>query len=410
MQASFLLRKEKKTVEGLIPIQIVISFNGIRIRKNVPNAKTLIKDWKNNRIKPNLKSEPYNYHVEYNKQLDELENQVKLIYRYALLNNIPITKHYIAEKLEQKHLNNTIQPDFFNAFNEFLDTNRLTKAVGTIKKYNSTLNFIKDFHNETNYSVRFDTINQEFYEQFRDYAFQERNTLNNYFGKLISGTKTFMNWAFERGYHENIDYKKFKTVQNDIEVIYLTMDELMTLYNYTFDSKRLEHVRDFYCFGCFTGLRFSDIKQLRPSNIFDNHIRLNIQKTKSIDHKIPLNNYAKTILKKYEDSVYEPLPSISGQKFNQYVKECCKIVGINKQMNITRYIGQKRIDKVLPKYQLITSHTARKTFVTNSLILGMKEMVVRNITGHKDEASFKKYVEIADDFKNQEMDNTWNKI
>ena len=58
MQASFLLRKEKKTVEGLIPIQIVISFNGIRIRKNVPNAKTLIKDWKNNRIKPNLKSEP----------------------------------------------------------------------------------------------------------------------------------------------------------------------------------------------------------------------------------------------------------------------------------------------------------------------------------------------------------------
>jgi integrase len=59
---------------------------------------------------------------------------------------------------------------------------------------------------------------------------------------------------------------------------------------------------------------------------------------------------------------------------------------------------------------LITSHTARKTFVTNSLVLGMKEMVVRNITGHKDEASFKRYVDIAEDFKQKEMDNTWNKV
>jgi hypothetical protein len=73
-------------------------------------------------------------------------------------------------------------------------------------------------------------------------------------------------------------------------------------------------------------------------------------------------------------------------------------------------VGQKRIDKTLPKYKLITSHTARKTFVTNSLILGMKEMVVRNITGHKKEDSFRKYVKIADDHKQKEMDNTWNKL
>ena len=390
---------------------MLISINGKRIRRNVSQVKTKLKDWKNNRIKPNLSKEPYNYHIEYNKELDEIENKVKLIYRFALLNEIALTEEYVLDKLKDNSFNsNDISHNFFDSFQEFIDTNKNIKAVGTTKKYISTLNFLKDFQNDTNYSIRFDNLNSGFYEKFRDYAFEERNTLNNYFGKLIAGTKTFMTWSHERGYHQNLDYKKFKTIQNTIEVIYLTMDELMTLYNHPFESKRLEHIRDFYCLGCFTGLRFSDLKQLKTSNIYDDHIKLNIQKTKTIDHKIPLNKYALSILEKYRNTLYDPLPKISGQKFNKYIKECCEIVGIDTPINITRYIGKKRIDKVMPKFDLITSHTARKTFVTNSLVLGMKEMVVRNITGHKDDSSFRRYVEIAEDFKKSEMDNTWNKI
>ncbi|WP_367275335.1 tyrosine-type recombinase/integrase [uncultured Christiangramia sp.] len=411
MQVSFTLRKDKITKNGLMPVRMLITSNGERIRKSVHNVKTLGKYWKNERIKPNLKSEKYNYHVEYNKQLDDLENRVKLIFRYALLNDIIADKNYILRQLDNKNFGtNSIAPKFIESFDEFIETNRSSKAEGTIKKYVSTINFIKDFQEYSNYDLSFNNINFDFYEKFRDYAFNERNTLNNYFGRLIAGIKTFMNWAFERNYHENLEFKKFKTVHNTIEVIYLTMDELMKLYKHDFKSKRLEHVRDFYCFGCFTGLRFSDIKQLKPSNIYSDHIRLNIQKTKSIDHKIPLNNFAQAILEKYSDTIYEPLPAISGQKFNKYIKECCEIVEINTQINTTRYIGQRRVDKVQSKHKLITSHTARKTFVTNSLILGMKEMVVRNITGHKDENSFKRYVEIAEDFKKQEMDNTWNKF
>lgn len=411
MQVSFTLRKDKITKSGMMPVRMLITLNGERIRKSVPNVKTLEKYWKNERLKPNLKLEIYNFHVEYNKHLDDLENRVKLIFRYALLNDIAADKNFVINQLENKNFGtNSIAPKFIESFDEFIETNRSSKAEGTIKKYVSTINFIKGFQKYSNYDLSFNNINIDFYERFRDYAFNERNTLNNYFGRLIAGIKTFMNWALERNYHQNIEFQKFKTVHNTIEVIYLTMNELMELYNFDFESKRLEHVRDFYCFGCFTGLRFSDIKQLKPSNIYEDHIRLNIQKTKTIDHKIPLNNFAQAILKKYSDTIYEPLPAISGQKFNKYIKECCEIVEIDTMVNTTRYIGQRRIDSFQPKHQLITSHTARKTFVTNSLILGMKEMVVRNITGHKDENSFKRYVEIADDFKKQEMDNAWNKI
>jgi integrase len=219
-----------------------------------------------------------------------------------------------------------------------------------------------------------------------------------------------LNWAYDKEYHSNQNFKKFKASEDEIEVIYLTIEELMTLFNHDFESPRLNHVRDVYCFGCFTGLRFSDIKQLRVSNVFEDHLLLNIQKTKTIGQNIPLNNYAQKILSRYKDTIYVPLPVISSQKFNKYIKECCEIAKIDTPTSITRYVGQKRIDKLVPKYEVITSHTARKTFVTNSLILGMKEMVVRNITGHKKEETFRKYVKIAEDFKKNEMDNTWNKI
>lgn len=411
MQYSFTLRKDKVNKDGLIPVRLLISINGDRVRRNVSKVKTSLKDWKNERIKPNSKSDPYNYHIEYNEILDELEIKLKAINRYALLNKIPMNIEYVLEKLDDKSFSNKdISKTFFNSFEEFIETNRSVRAQGTITKYNSVLNFLKDFSNDKGYSLRFDTINVSFYERFRDYCFNERNTLNNYFGKLISIVKTFMNWSYQRGYHDNTEFKNFKAPQDRIEVIYLTMDELMALFNHDFESKRLKHVRDFYCFGCFTGLRFSDIKNLKSSNIFDDYLELNIVKTKTIGHRIPLNNYAIQILNKYKNTLYEPLPKISGQKFNEYIKECCEKVKINTPINITRYIGKKRVDKVLPKHKLITSHTARKTFVTNSLVLGMKEMVVKNITGHKDDASFKRYVEIAEDFKKNEMDNTWNKL
>lgn len=92
MQVSFTLRKDKITKSGLMPVRMLITSNGERIRKSVRNVKTLEKYWKNQRIKPNLKSEDYNFHVEYNKQLDDLENKVKLIFRYALLNDIEADK------------------------------------------------------------------------------------------------------------------------------------------------------------------------------------------------------------------------------------------------------------------------------------------------------------------------------
>lgn len=412
MKVSFHLRTDKFDKEGCAPVRTLISANGFKMYKAVPGVKCDVKHWdeRAQRIKPSKKKEPYNYAVEYNQKIDQLAEKLRKLQRYILLNEITPTKEYIKEKLNSGLKGISVTNEFIPSFDEYIETGRSTKAGRTLIRYGTAKNFIEEFSIKKDYPLRFETITIDFFEKIRDYAFQEKEIMVNYFDKIISILKTFMNWAYDRGYHENLDFKKFKTKQQEVEVIYLTMDELMALYNHEFKSEKLDHVRDTYCFGCFTGLRFSDIKQLRPSNIFEDHIKLNIQKTKTIDHVIPLNNYSKAILEKYKNTIYEPLPVISSQKFNKYIKDCCEEAEIDTPTTITRYIGQKRIDTTEPKHKFITSHTARKTFVTNSLILGMKEMVVRNITGHKKESTFKRYVKIAEDFKQSEMDNTWNKI
>lgn len=412
MQVSFHLRQDKIKKSGLIPIRMLISAQGFKYFKVISGIDCKKEHWdeRNQRVKSPRKTEAYNYHVEYNKKLDETENEVKKLFRYILLNNIIPSKEFIAEKLDNGLSSINLSNEFFPAFDEFIEKGKNVKAKSTLKKYQSVLNFYEEFSEFTGYPVRFDTINFDFFEQFSDYCFERKNTLNNYYAKLISVLKTFMNWSFERGYHDNLEYKKFKASGQETEVIYLTMEELMTLYHHKFHNKKLSKIRDVYCFGCFTGLRYSDISQLRPSNIFEDNLVLNIKKTKTIAHKIPLNNFAKEILKKYNGTIYEPLPIISDVKFNKHIKECCRFAKITTPTTTTRWIGQRRIDTTEPKWKLITSHTARKTFVTNSLVLGMKEMVVRNITGHKQEATFRRYVKIAEDLKKREMDQAWNNI
>ena len=102
MQVSFLLRKDKINKDGLIPVRMLITFGGQRIRREVKGVKVLEKHWKkaDQRIKPSLKSEEYNYHIEYNKILEEQNQNVKQLFRYILLNNIKPTKQFIADKLD----------------------------------------------------------------------------------------------------------------------------------------------------------------------------------------------------------------------------------------------------------------------------------------------------------------------
>lgn len=246
-----------------------------------------------------------------------------------------------------------------------------------------------------------------FFQQLSKYAFTKRNVKANYFAKIIAVLKSFGRWALKKGYNRKSEFLDFKASEQDIDIIFLTFEELMTLYNFEFESDRLSQVRDFYCFGCFTGLRFSDIEKLYLANISETHITLSIQKTKTQNHTIRFNKYSKAILERYKGTIYEPLPSISSQKFNNYIKECCRIAGIDTPFTRHWYVGNKKMSETKPNHELITSHTARKTFITNSLLLGMEPAAIKKIANIKKDAVLSKYMKITEAYTDEQMEKAW---
>lgn len=182
----------------------------------------------------------------------------------------------------------------------------------------------------------------------------------------------------------------------------------MTLYNYDFENGALNRSRDMFCFGAFTGLRHCDVYDVSNAVIEDDLIISTIQKTKTFNHPVPANDFLKELIERYKGTIYEPIPKLKSQKLNENLKKCCEILGWDKKIVLTRYRGAVAEKREFYKYELITSHVMRKTFISVSLELGIPERVVKTISNHKDERSFRRYVKLESKYLIDEM-SKWNK-
>ncbi len=352
---------------------------------------------------------PYNRYIEINSLLDDYEKKAKDFFNDCLRYNIELDEDLIKGFFAGRDVLKKKAPKFIDAFNEFIDQKKINNAERTSTGYKTVLNFLLDFQEKMNYNISWNSLDMSFFDKLKYYSFNIRGLSDNYFSKIIATLKNFMHWATEREYTNSNTYKKFSYSEKEKEVIFLTVAELMHLLNFEFKNDRLEKARDIYCFGCFTGLRISDINQLKHDHISDNYIVKKIQKTQQFE-KIPLNKFALEILKRYKENPVKALPKLSAQKLNKYIKELCEIAGFKNPVTFIEYRAGKAIEVTKPKYELITSHTARKTFITNSVIFGMNIKALKGITGQKKDSTLNKYIKIAEDFKKTEMDNTWNQL
>lgn len=254
-------------------------------------------------------------------------------------------------------------------------------------------------------TLTFDKINLQWMDNYCTYL-QSLNFRTSYTKKLIDTTKIFLKWAMSRGYlndHTFLGYRcKLKEVRK--RVIYLTWDELMTVYHHDFSGKEhLARVRDIFCFSCFTSLRYSDVKKLKKTDIVNGIIYVTTQKT-SDSLEIELNDYSSTILARYADNDSDmALPVISNVKMNKYLKEMAKECDLTTPITETYYEGATRKDIVSPKWQLITTHCGRRTFICNALMMGIPPNIVMKWTGHSDYKSMQPYIDIADSAKRSAM-------
>ena len=300
-----------------------------------------------------------------------------------------------------------IQKGFWEIFNEFVSEcgkqNNWTDS--TYEKFAAVKNHIKEFKTEPTF-VYFD---EDGLNNYVDFLRKTKDMRNSTIGKQLGFLKWFIRWAFKKGYHQNIAFETFKPKLKNTpkKVIFLTWDELNKLKacNIPQNKQYLERVRDVFLFCCFTGLRYSDVYNLRTSDVKADHIEITTVKTAD-SLVIELNNHSKAILEKYKDVHFEGnkvLPVISNQKMNDYLKELGELAEINEPIRETYYKGNQRIDEVTPKYALLGTHAGRRTFICNALALGIPAQVVMKWTGHSDYKAMKPYIDIADDIKANAM-------
>jgi integrase len=301
---------------------------------------------------------------------------------------------------------------FFTAFDEFVsDEGKLINwTAATYTKFEAVRKHLLGFDPD----MTFDAFDENRLADYINYLREVKQMRNSTIGKQMGFLKWFLRWAFHKGYSDNRAFDgfkpKLKTTQK--KVIFLTWDELMGLRDYPIPASKqyLERVRDVFLFSCFTSLRYSDVYNLKRSDIKGDKIEVTTIKT--VDSLIiELNDYSRPILEKYKDVHFEgdkSLPVISNQKMNDYLKELCKLAEIDEPVSEIYYRGNERIEDVRPKYELMGTHAGRRTFICNSLALGIPAQVVMKWTGHSDYKAMKPYIDIADTVKVNEM-NKWNK-
>jgi site-specific recombinase XerD len=395
---------KKATLRDESTIMMTYLFRSQKFRYST-ELKVSPSGWKNQRVRPNISG-----CAEINGILDQLTNHLKEIEREALFNKQELTLEQVKDKFLTKIGAIKIKRDFFSVYDHFIEKSKATKAANTIKAYQGTKRKLLKFAKDKSIEITFKSVNQMFYESFVNYLINDLGMLNNSVGKHIKTLKVFLRYAIEFDFVKEIcNLRKFKVFSEDSDIIYLTETELLNLFKLENLADRLKNVRDTFCFACFTGLRFSDIAKLTRSNIKNDFLEIKTQKTKDFI-KIPLNDFAKTILLRHKNnSSLKPLPTdISNQKTNEYLKELGEFAQITELVTIEKYAGSKKIIISKPKFNFLSTHTARRTFVTLSLEKGIRAEVVMAMTGHKSYRTFKKYIKITDKVMQSEMQRVWN--
>lgn len=410
-------KKDGVLITENVPIRMRVNFASKRIEfttgYRIDSAKW---DADKQRVKNGCSNKLKQSASEINASLLEYYTEIQSIFKRFEVEDVMPTPEQIKEAFNALHKPVSEEPkpkkealpcDFFQVFDDFVEDcgrqNNWTDS--TFEKFAAVKNHLTNFRE----GLTFEFFDERGLNDYVGYLRDVKEMRNTTIGKQLSFLKWFLRWAFKKGVHQNNAYDSYKPKLKSTQkkIIFLTWDELNRLREFKIPSNKqaLERVRDVFLFQCFTGLRYSDVFNLRRSDIKGDHIEVTTVKT-SDSLIIELNNHSKAILDKYKDVVFENdkvLPVITNQKMNDYLKELAEMAGIDEPVRQTYYKGNERIDDVTPKYALLGTHAGRRTFICNALALGIPPQVVMKWTGHSDYKAMKPYIDIADDIKANAM-------
>lgn len=290
------------------------------------------------------------------------------------------------------------------AFQQFYEARSKEVVKSTAQKFTLVINQFIDFLESQRKSKNLTEITLLNFDLFKNYLF-ERGYNNNTVTKKIRYLKTFSIWLYERKLLLDDNFRRVKNKEYDVETIALNYDEVLILENYIPETYLSGVVRDIFLFCIYTGARFIDARNLRLADFTSNYWNLRVEKTDDL-LQIPLTEKAQRILERYN---YQ-FPKVSNQRANVIIKEICQKLGIDEIIVKNAYIGNEKRTKDYYKFELITMHTARRTFITLSLEKGMRPETVMSISGHHDWKSFRKYIRLTSKIKLVEIEKAWSAV
>lgn len=259
-------------------------------------------------------------------------------------------------------------------------------SPATLERYETSLKHTREFmlHTYKREDFFLDEINRQYIEDYELYLKTVRNCQHNTTIKYLKNFKKIIRIAIRKEWLKKDPFADISFSSQPVEREFLEKHELEKIYKKKISIERLDQVRDIFVFCSFTGLAFSDVKQLKESHIYtdvnDNKwIRIPRQKTKNMCN-IPLMDIPLKIIDKYKNNSRCQvtgllLPVLCNQKMNAYIKEISDICGINKN---------------------VSTHTARHTFATLMLANGATIDNVAKMLGHSDTKMTRHYARVLD--------------
>jgi integrase len=283
-----------------------------------------------------------------------------------------------------------------DVYDKWLASRRNKTTENTLKTNRTARRQLVDFQDQTGYLVSFETMTSEFLTQFVNWLLEEKELKNGPVRKYVMIVKHFLTWATDQGYNQRQDFRKFTWQNHEPEIIALTKDELAAIESVNLKKwPGLDNTRAWFLIGCYTGLRWSDVIALKPGHIKKSekgeYLHLITQKTRQLV-KIPIRPKLRPLLDRLVAGNLKP---VTNQLQNRQLKTVAEKAGVNEPIHITTFSGaQRRDNPPVPKYELICTHTARRSFVSLSLAAGAPPEVIRQVTGHKTVRAFERYVSV----------------
>ena len=377
----FYLKEPNKDSETLVILKYYISKENKYYTQST-NLKINPKDWsKENRL-PRLKRGGDSY--KNRKITDQLLALNDKLHQAIDTHGSSLTIGHLKEHFIEKKKEIIYLEDFWNVF---IEERIKMQEVGNkrILRYKVVLLKFMEFQNIKNEKYNLKKLNNDFYSSFISYLREEHNLYDNTLHSYFSVFKTLLLWIKKKGYEINNDYKNFKIKKHETNDIHLTEEELNLLEEAELTGAE-ERARDLFLVGAYTGQRFSDYSMFEKADVRQGAIVKKAKKTK-ITSFIPLHTKLKKLLDKYEWK----LPKISSQKFNVRIQQVCKKLEISDPIKKVSHMGKNKKEEITPKWRLVGSHTARRTYITLMSERGMADHQLMQVAGIKDVKTLLKY-------------------